>query len=184
MQKDLKNILLSRRILPGNSLVVQWLRTLVFTAKGTSLVRGRETKIPQVMCYSPQKRILLDTKEYIPSIYMVFTNKENSVCDRNLNSGCLWESLFQNCVYFLSFKSLPGPQCRKKWKHSTSLLVFSIGQLLVGTRNKFFHFPIVGNQELTVHAKVIHCSIVLCAFVHCFFKRLKAAEMSYQQDTT
>lgn len=114
VQKDLKNILLSRTILPGNSLVVQWLRTLVFTAKGTSWFLVGKLRSHKSCVTAPKKEYCQTQKNiYLPFIWCSQTGK-TQVCDRNLNSGCLWESLFQNCVYFLSFKSLPGPQCRKK----------------------------------------------------------------------
>ena len=39
----------SQEIIPGNSLMVQWLRLGVFTAVGLGLIPGRGTKIPQAM---------------------------------------------------------------------------------------------------------------------------------------
>ena len=39
----------SQDIIPGNSLMVQWLRLGVFTAVGSGLILGRGTKIPQGM---------------------------------------------------------------------------------------------------------------------------------------
>ena len=44
------------RELPGNSLVVQWLKLYTFTAKGLGLIPGQGIKIPQVTCCSKKTK--------------------------------------------------------------------------------------------------------------------------------
>ena len=82
VQKDLKNILLSRRILPGNSLVVQWLRTLVFTAKGTSWFLVGKLRSHKSCVTAPKKEYCQTQKNiYLPFIWCSQTGKTQSVIE-------------------------------------------------------------------------------------------------------
>ena len=99
IRKDLKNIWLSKRILPGNSLAVQWLGLPYSTAEGAGLIPDWGTKIPQARRCGQKKKncqIQKNTCHMIPFIWSSQTGKTQSG-DKNQNSGCLWD-----CVCFLT----------------------------------------------------------------------------------
>lgn len=111
------------------------------------------------MCYSPLKNIAWHKRIYVFHLYDVHKHGELSLWWKFEQWLLVGTTVPELCLNFWVLKAYQHPNIERN--ENIPLRYCSIGRLLVGTLNKFFHFPItVGNQELTVHAKVIHCSIV------------------------
>ena len=57
-----RNIFCIKMFLSGNSLVVQWLGLLAFTAEGTGSIPGQGTKIPQDAWHGQKKKKFLSVE--------------------------------------------------------------------------------------------------------------------------